>query len=145
MTDEPRRLEPSSAPSDRLFRGGAVTIGLVVLAITASIGVFLAWKSVPTLRHYGLHFFTESQWLPDQDIIGISAVLLGTVTVAIIALIFAFPLALCTALFISEYAPPKARSLLISLIDLMAAVPSIVFGLLGRDFLQTQLLFVAHW
>jgi phosphate transport system permease protein len=143
--DRPRRLSTTRSLTDRVFHGGARGIGVLVLAITGSIGVFLAIQSVPTLRHYGWHFFTQNQWQPEQDLIGISAVLLGTVTVALIALAVAFPLALTTALYISEYAPARIKGTLVSLVDLMAAIPSIVFGLLGRDLLQGQLLYVAHW
>ena len=144
-TDEPRRLAPSASLVDRLFRGGARTVGALVLAITGSIGVFLAIQAIPTLHHYGFRFFTQSEWDPAHDVVGIAAVLVGTVSVALVALSVAFPLSLATALYISEYAPPKLRAGLVSLVDLMAAIPSIVYGLLGRDLLQGQLLFVAHW
>lgn len=143
--DQPRRLSPGRALSDRIFHGGARTVGGLVLAITGSIGLFLAVQSVPTLRHYGWRFFTESQWQPQQDLIGIAAVLVGTACVALVALCIAFPLALSTALYISEYAPARIRSTLVSLIDLMAAVPSIVYGLWGAYLLQPHAIFVAHW
>jgi phosphate transport system permease protein len=143
--DVPRRPQPAPSLTDRLFHGGARTIGVTVLAITGSIGLFLAIQSIPTMRHYGWRFFTEHQWQPQQDIIGISAVLLGTVCVAVIALAIAFPLALMTALYISEYAPPRLKASLVSLVDLMAAVPSIVYGLWGAYLIQPHALYVAHW
>jgi phosphate transport system permease protein len=145
MTDMPRRPDPAPSVTDRVFHGGARTVGALVLAITGSIGLFLAVQSIPTMRHYGWRFFTEHQWQPQQDIIGISAVLLGTVCVATIALVVAFPLALTTALYISEYAPPRIKGPLVSLVDLMAAVPSIVYGLWGAYLLQPHALYVAHW
>jgi phosphate transport system permease protein len=98
--------------------------------------VFLAYQSYPTLSHYGLRFFTETQWQPDKDVIGIAAVLVGTLEVALVAMFFAFPLSLLTALFISEYASPRLKPTLIALIDLMAAVPSIVYGLWGFFLVQ---------
>ena len=58
----PRRLQPGHEPSDRMFHGGARAIGMSVLAITAAIGLFLGYQSIPTLHHYGLHFFTQSNW-----------------------------------------------------------------------------------
>ena len=143
--DVPRRPALTLPLTDRIFRGGARTIGLLVLLIFGSIGLFLAVQSVPTLRHYGLRFFTESQWEPASDKIGISAVIVGTVVVALIALIVAFPLALTTALYISEYAPARIKGALISLVDLMAAVPSIVYGLWGFFLLQPRAAEVAHW
>jgi phosphate transport system permease protein len=127
----PRVLASTNTGSDRVFAYVARSTGATVLVITGGIGVFLAVQSVPTLKHYGLHFFTQTQWQPDADKLGIAAVLVGTLEVAMVAMAIAFPLALATALFISEYAPAKLRSTLISLVDLMAAVPSIIYGLWG--------------
>jgi len=143
--DVPRRPALTLPLTDRIFRGGARTIGLLVLLIFGSIGLFLAYQSIPTLRRYGLRFFTETQWEPASDKIGISTVLLGTVVVALIALVVAFPLALTTALYISEYAPTRIKGALTSLVDLMAAVPSIVYGLWGFFLLQPRAAEVAHW
>jgi phosphate transport system permease protein len=130
---------------DRIFHGSARTIGLFVLVLTGSIGIFLGYQAIPTLRHYGFSFFTESQWLPERDIVGISAVLVGTVEVALIALIVGFPLALVSALYITEFAPPRLRSFLVAMVDLMAAVPSIIYGLWGFFLLQSHAIFVARW
>lgn len=106
-------------------------IGASVLAVTGGIGVFLAYQSVPTLRHYGPSFFTEHQWDIGHDVLGIAAVLSGTVLIALVALVIAFPLAVATAIYITEYAPPRLRSTLVAATDLMAAIPSVVYGLWG--------------
>lgn len=143
--DQPRVLSPALSWQDRVFHGGARAVGLLVLAIIGSIGVFLAVQSVPTIRQYGWSFFTENEWEPQRNVIGISAVLVGTVCIAVVALVVAFPLALSTALYITEYAPARIRGTLVSLIDLMAAVPSIVYGLWGAYLLQPYALYVAHW
>jgi phosphate transport system permease protein len=143
--DLPRHIEPGFSRSDKIFRGGARSVGGLVLLIFGAIGVFLGYQSIPTLHRYGLHFFTQSQWNPERDLVGISAVLLGTVEVALVALIVAFPLALGTALYISEYAPSRAKPLLVSMVDLMAAIPSIVFGLWGVFLLEPRAIYVSHW
>jgi phosphate transport system permease protein len=143
--DEPRELSTAPTGSDRLFVAGTRTIAATVLVITGAIGLFLALSALPTFQHYGLSFFTETQWQPESDTLGIAAVLLGTFTVAFVALIFAFPLALLTALFIAEYSPPNVRGTLISLIDLMAAVPSIIYGLWGFYLLQPHASAIALW
>jgi phosphate transport system permease protein len=146
ITDEKRiRINPGHSPADRVFFGVTRLMGLSVVVITASIALFLAIQARPTLHHYGWKFFTQSQWNPERNEIGISAVMLGTLEVGVIALCVAFPLALCTALYISEYAPPGLRRPLISLVDLMAAVPSIVYGLWGFFFLQPRAIYVARW
>ncbi len=143
--DRPRSIDPALPKVDRAFHGVARSIGILVLVIMGSIGVFLGYQSIPTFQRYGWSFFTESQWQPEKDILGISAVLLGTFTVAIVALAIAFPLALATALYISEYAPAKIKSGLVSLIDLMAAIPSIVWGLWGFFLIQPKGIHIAHW
>ncbi|HEY4751922.1 MAG TPA: phosphate ABC transporter permease subunit PstC [Candidatus Limnocylindrales bacterium] len=120
-------------------------LGGLMLAITGGIALFLAWQAVPTLRHYGLHFFTETEWVPEADKVGILAVVTGTVTVALVAMTFAFPLALLTALFISEYAPARVKATMVSAVDLMAAVPSIIYGLWGFFLLQPQAILVARF
>ncbi len=143
--DAPRRLVGAESGADRAFVVSMRAIGTTVLLITGGIGLFLALQAWPTLRHYGLSFFTETQWEPEADVIGIGSVLVGTFSVALVALVVAFPLALLTALYISEYAPARLRGLLVSMVDLMAAVPSIIYGLWGFFVLQPHASAVAHW
>lgn len=145
VEDEPRSIDPALPRVDRVFHFSAMTIGLSVFVIMGAIGVFLGSKSIPTFQRYGWSFFTESQWLPEQDKIGISAVLLGTFTVALVALSIAFPLAFTTALYISEYAPAWLKNPLVSLVDLMAAVPSIIWGLWGFFLIEPDAIHIAHW
>jgi len=143
--DVPRELSQARSAGDRTFRGVSTSIGVSVLVLTGSIGIFLGYQAIPTLNRYGLSFFTENQWLPQQDIVGLSAVLLGTLEVAVVALLIGFPLALTTALYISEYAPVRLRSTFVALIDLMAAVPSIIYGLWGFYLLQPHAIHVSRW
>lgn len=127
----PRRISRRAVGADRVFEAGARATGAVVLLVTGGIGIFLAWQSVPTLSRYGWGFFTEQAWEPEADVLGMGAVLVGTFSVAAVAMVIAFPLSLLTALYISEYAPERAKATLVSLVDLMAAVPSIIYGMWG--------------
>jgi phosphate transport system permease protein len=142
---EPRLLLPGLDPSDRIFHGTARIIGMFVLVMTGAIGIFLGYQSIPTLHHYGFHFFTQTAWQPELDKIGIASVLVGTFEVALVAMTVAFPLALMLALFITDYAPKRVKSWLISAVDLMAAVPSIIYGLWGFYLLQPQAINLARW
>lgn len=144
-SEQPRQTDPGLPPSDKTFRGIITAIGMFVLILTAAIGAFLGYQAIPTLHRYGLSFFTENQWLPEQDKIGLSSVLIGTIQVALVALLVGFPLALLTALFITEYAPARLKSTFIAMIDLMAAVPSIIYGLWGFFLLQPHAIFLARW
>jgi phosphate transport system permease protein len=143
--DKPRPIHRSLSVPDLIFRWGSTAIGAVVLAVTGAIGIFLGYQMAPTLRHYGLHFFTENQWNPQLNVLGISQVLIGTVEVALVALFFAFPLALLTALYISEYSPPWLRAFLVSMIDLMAAIPSILYGIWGLFLIEPHALYLSRW
>jgi phosphate transport system permease protein len=143
--DVPRALDRGLLPSERFFHGAARGIGAVVLFITGSIGVFLFLQLVPTLRTYGYHFFTQVQWLPTIKEVGVAAAIVGTFEVALIAVTISVPLALLTALYISEYAPAWLRGALTSLIDLMAAIPSIIYGLWGFFLLEPQAANLTRW
>lgn len=145
LPDEPRPVNRAATGGDRAFVLGSGAIGASVLVITSGIGLFLALQAVPTIARYGPTFFTQNEWAPDEGKVGIAGVLLGTFTVAVVAMAFAFPLALATALFISEYAPVRLKSLLVSMVDLMAAVPSIIYGLWGFLLLQPQASRLARW
>ena len=127
----PRRISRKASGVDAVFEHSARAVGASMLIITGGVGVFLGLQAFPTLRNYGWSFFTTQVWEPDTDTVGIAAVLTGTFSVALVAMAIAFPLALTTALYISEYAPARVKSTLVALVDLMAAVPSIVYGLWG--------------
>jgi phosphate transport system permease protein len=145
LTDQPRTIDPGLPRSDHVFRNSVRAVGVFVLVLTGSIGLFLGYQAIPTLHRYGFAFFTESQWEPARNLIGISAVLVGTVEVALIALAIGFPIAFLTALYVSEYAPVWARSTLVALIDLMAAVPSIIYGMWGARLLQPHAIYISRW
>jgi phosphate transport system permease protein len=92
-----------------------------------------------------LSFLTTSEWQPDRGKFGIASVLLGTVLIALVAVSIALPISMATALFITEVAPTWLRSSLVALVDLMAAVPSVVYGLWGLFLLEGQLIPVSRW
>lgn len=130
---------------DKTFTGLAYTSGVIVLSIMVAVGVFLAIQATDALRITGLSFFVTQPWQPAQGEYGIVAVLGFTIAIAIIAVLIAIPISLGTALFITEVAPPRIRSSLVALVDLMAAVPSVVYGLWGAFLLQPYIVNLARW
>jgi phosphate transport system permease protein len=144
--DEPRVVAVSRrTTSDRVFRAvvrasGALTLGLMVL-----IGLFLTVRSWQALRVAGFGFFTRSAWQPELGQFGVWAALLGTVLIALIALVIAVPVSICTALFVTEYAPARLRRPLTSFVDVLAAVPSLIYGLWGRYFLTPRTIPLSRW
>lgn len=143
--DLPRLIDPGIAGSDRRFRRLATSNGVGVLVLTGAIGVLLAISSIPALAHYGIGFFINSGFQPQQDLFGLASAMVGTVVIAAIALVFAFPLSLATALFITEYAPRRLRTTFVTLIDLMAAIPSLIFGAWGVLAFNGQALGFDRW
>jgi phosphate transport system permease protein len=109
------------------------------------IGVFLAYRASKALDVAGWSFVTEQAWEPDSGKFGVAAIIVGTILIALVAICVAVPLAIAVALYISEYAPRRLQSTFVSLVDLMAAVPSIVYGLWGLFFLQSNVTGVARW
>ena len=148
MTSAPleqrRRLRPSGG-QDRVFRIVLRCAGAAVLVLMVMVGAFLFSKAIGALRIAGWSFLTTEEWEPDSRHFGIAAVLTGTILIAGVAISIAVPLATGMALYVSEYAPARLRRLLINMIDLMAAVPSVVYGLWGFAFLQGNVIGLARW
>ncbi|WP_433894655.1 phosphate ABC transporter permease subunit PstC [Streptomyces sp. CA-111067] len=143
--DSPRRLHADSGLPDRLFRGVARAGGGVVLAIMLLVGGFLLYRAGKALHKSGWSFITTAEWDPDAGHFGIAAVMIGTLLIAMVAILIAIPMAIGTALYISEYAPARLRRTLVSVVDLMAAVPSVVYGLWGLFFFQGKVIGLARW
>ncbi|MDQ2756873.1 MAG: phosphate ABC transporter permease subunit PstC [Actinomycetota bacterium] len=118
---------------DRLFGGAARGAGLLVIALVTLIGVFLVAQAVPALAKDQASFLTSREWTPGGDAprFGIVELLWTTVSASLIAMVIAVPVGVAVALFITQYAPPWLRRPAASLVDLLAAVPSIVYGLWG--------------
>jgi phosphate transport system permease protein len=132
--DELLRVTPIVRRSriDRTYRSIATMSGTAVFAVMGLIGGFLLYRGIDALRLSGWGFITDSQWAPDLGgEFGIAAVLPYTIQIALVALVLAVPVSIATALFITEYAPRRLRRLLTAMIDLLAAVPSLIYGLWG--------------
>jgi len=142
---QPRELNTRLGRSDRVFFRGASASGIFVLSVMVAVGAFLALEAAQALRATGLSFLTTAEWQPDRGQFGIAAVMLGTIMIALVAGMIALPVALGAALFITEVAPTWLRATLVALVDLMAAVPSVVYGLWGLFLLQGQIIGLSRW
>jgi phosphate transport system permease protein len=139
----PRPVTSEHRLDDRLFRGGTRSVGLAVFGLLFAIGAFLLWKSMPAFDKNGLiSFLTTTGFTTSgvaHPVFGVAALLFWTVVIALIAAVIGVPIAVGTALFIVEFAPARLRRVLIAVIDLLAVVPSIIFGLWGVFFLQPRM------
>jgi phosphate transport system permease protein len=116
-----------------------------VLVLMVLVGAFLAYRAAQALGKAGFSFLTTQQWNPDGGGFGIAAVVVGTILIALVAVATAIPMAMGAALYINEYAPRSIQRFLISIIDLMAAVPSVVFGLWGFIFFEFRAATFSKW
>jgi phosphate transport system permease protein len=133
--------------AEKVFRGVATAAGSTVLVIIVAIAVFLIVKAVPALRADGENFFTYQQWFTESSPpkFGIAAIAFGTVLTSALALVMAVPVALGIALCLTHYAHRRVANTLGFFVDLLAAVPSVVFGLWGRDYFYRPVSDLSEW
>ena len=118
---------------DRVFGGLATGSGILVIAIVTLVGVFLLWQAMPSLLNNNANFLTSRVWEPSgtNPRFGIADLVWATLVTSVIAMLIAVPLGVACALFITQYAPTWLSRPAAATIDLLAAVPSIVYGFWG--------------
>ena len=144
----PPRREITTEPrlSDKIFQRVVTGGGLSSLLILGLIFIFLLVQGFQTFKSQGIHFLTGSAWnaaVNDANQIdiknshfGIAAMLIGTLICAVIAIVIAVPISVFSALFLTFYVPNSLKKFMVAVIDLMAAFPSILFGLWGFFVLE---------
>ncbi|HRW17741.1 MAG TPA: phosphate ABC transporter permease subunit PstC [Dermatophilaceae bacterium] len=158
LVDEPAPQPDGAAPrtggraapgrlGDLLFGGAAKGAGIVVVAIVTLVGVFLVSQAIPALTKNQASFLTSREWSVGGDAprFGILELLWTTVSASIIAMLLALPIGVCVALFITEYAPRWLARPAANLVDLLAAVPSIVYGLWGLIVFRPVIAPLEQW
>jgi phosphate transport system permease protein len=140
VDDEPTR-------ADRLFGALTGSAGITVLVLLVLVGLFLFLRSLDAFDAMGLHFFTTVEWdvQSDHAHFGVLGLLIGTVLVALVAVVIAVPLGTCTGLYITDYASPRWRGVLTGLVDLLAAIPSLLYGLWGFLLLGDKIVPLEQW
>ena len=137
-----------SRRGDRIFGRLASGSGILVVALIAAVGVFLVTTAIPSLLANEANFFTSREFAVtnDQNLrFGIAALLWTTVLSSVLALMLAVPVGVAVALYITQYAPARLSRPLAYVIDLLAAVPSIIYGLWGIQVLSGKLVPFAEW
>ncbi len=147
----PEKREITTVPrfSDKVFRFVVTSGGFTALIILSLIAIFLLLEGLPVFRDQGFKFVTGFDWNsgdPDNGVpatFGIGAMLIGTLVVSFIGLIIALPIAVGTALFLTYYAPHWIKRPLTIMVDLMAAIPSVIYGLWGFFILMPHAIYWA--
>ena len=145
--DTDSSLSAKSGSGDAVFAGLARGSAIFILILMASIAAFLVFQAVSAIGQDKSNFFTEFNWDPDGNLassngqphFGIAAIAWGTMMTSVIGLILGAPIAIGVALFITQYAPRRLGQVLGYIIDLLAAVPSVVYGLWGLLVLDNHM------
>jgi phosphate transport system permease protein len=137
----------SSGRGDRVFFGLTGLSGAFLVLTIVAIGVFLVVQAIPSLQDDSTSFLTTKKFLPEAEppTFGIAVLAFGTVLTSVIAMVLAVPVALGVAIFVTQLAPRRVAGLLGGTVDLLAAVPSVVYGLWGVAFLNTHLQGINAW
>src|SRR6185312_11930548 len=127
----PARRDLRDARADRSFRWVLMGTAVFVLVALAAAALSMLWGGREVLAHEGLHFFYSSDWNPVENKYGALAPIYGTIVTAIIAMVIGVPISFGIALFLTEVAPRWLRGPIGTAIELLAGVPSIIYGMWG--------------
>jgi phosphate transport system permease protein len=116
---------------DRVFQAIVLLAALLVLAIVVGLAVDLTWESRQAIARFGLSFLVTQTWDPVHQQFGALTYVFGTIVTSLTAIVLAFFVGVGSALFLTELAPSRARAPLSALVELLAAIPSVVYGLWG--------------
>jgi phosphate transport system permease protein len=141
MSTATTAIKAKQRPGDRVFSASAVFAGSMILVTLAAVAIFLIVQSLPAL----VATSEDASILPDNFWSYVGPLVFGTVWAAALALLMALPVSIGIALFISHYAPRRLASVLGYIVDLLAAVPSVVFGLWGIGVLAPAVQPVYTW
>ena len=141
MSTATTAIKAKQRPGDRVFSGSAVFAGSMILVTLAAVAIFLIVQSLPALVASN----EDASILPENFWTYVGPLVFGTVWAAALALLIAVPISIGIALFISHYAPRRLASVLGYIVDLLAAVPSVVFGLWGIGVLAPAVQPVYAW
>lgn len=127
----PNDFRGKAGIADRLFGLAALAAGAIVLVALGSIALTTTRRAWPALDAMGLDFITDTRWAPNEEYFGAGAFVYGTLVTSAIALVLAVPISIGIALFTTQVAPPRLRRPIVYVVDLLAVIPSVVFGLWG--------------
>jgi phosphate transport system permease protein len=147
VAEQKRTVRGATRPGDRVFLGLARGSGIFLLVIMAAIAVFLTWRAAIAISKNEGNFLTTFEWNTSgtEPVFGIAVLAYGTIISSIIAMVIAVPIAVAIALFLTHYAPRRLSGPIAYVIDLLAAVPSIVYGLWGALILVPHMNGLFGW
>ena len=116
---------------DIIFRRILLCFPITILLIVGGIFFQLSWESFPSIQKFGLPFLFDTTWDPVFEKYGALPFIYGTLLTSFVSLLLAIPIGVGTAIYLAEYVPVKGRKIISSMVDLLAAIPSVIYGLWG--------------
>ncbi len=116
---------------DRVFHSLLLTLASIILLIVVAVIGKMVLNSLPTIQQYGISFLTGREWIPARNQFGSLPFIYGTIVSSVIALLISVPISLGVAVFLVEQAPKKISTPIGFMVELLAAIPSVVYGLWG--------------
>jgi phosphate ABC transporter permease protein PstC len=151
LTADGRASHPLARPlaarlPDRVLKWGLTGLAAAILILIGYFFVELIGESEPVFAKYGFfNFVFTNEWVPSQQLYGALPLLVGTIITSVVALAIGVPVAVASALYITELAPKRVKQPLTILVELLAAVPSVVYGLWGVFVLIPKLKPIEQW
>lgn len=148
-----RALSPTGNRGDVVFRLLLFASVFVILALAGAMFAAVAWQALPAIKHFGFGFVNGTKWIPLRSEFGALPFIYGTVVSSLIALVISVPLSIGVAVYLVEQAPRRLARPVTFLVELLAAIPSVVYGLWGifvlapflRDYVQPPLAKTFGW
>lgn len=131
MAELRRQSNSRQSFPDSVFKALTFVSALSIIVVMSGLFFQLVWHSIPTIRKFGFEFFWSKQWDPVNLQFGALSSIYGTIVTSLIAIVIAVPLSFVIALFLVEIASPGIKSIVSQALDLLAAIPSIIYGMWG--------------
>ena len=142
VVPKPESRSSATSKGDNAFRWFTFACSMFVPLVMLAIGAELIRSSIPAIKQFGLNFLVNADWNPVTQSFGAASSIFGTLISTLIAMVIAVPLSLAIALFLVELAPPRVSNTVGTMIELLAAIPSIIYGMWGLFIFAP---FMAHY
>lgn len=143
-----KRMKPiktKKLPIDKIYQLVLLIFGFMIVLIVLGIIFQLILGALPSIKVNGLSFLIKKEWIPNKKVFGALPFIFGTLATSLLSVLLAAPLCIGTSLFLHEYLKPNIALLISSLIDLLAAIPSVVYGLWGLMIMVPYVKILENW
>ena len=124
-------MAQTGTTGDKIFQSVMLAAAVTILIVVAAMVALMFFNALPSIQRFGIGFLTGTEWNPSKGVFGALPFIYGTIVSSLIALVIAVPLSLGVAIFLTEQAPKDVAKPIAFMVELLAAIPSVVYGLWG--------------